>query len=86
MYKMKMECLYIDENITYVGKYGFNIGSVLFLILSVLRTVVLNNVLYLDYKICIFSEHDLYLYITGLAPLPLHAILICACDIRTADW
>ena len=69
LYKMKMECLYIDENITYVGKYGFNIGSVLFLILSVLRTVVLKNVLYLDYKICIFGELDLFSHITGLAPL-----------------
>ena len=41
----------------------------LFLILSVLRTIVLKNVLYLDYKICIFGQLDLYFHITGLAPL-----------------
>ena len=61
--------MYIDENGTYVGKYNFYIGSVLFLILSVLGTEVLKNVLYLDYKICIFSELDLYLHTIGLAPL-----------------
>ena len=39
--------------------------------LSVLRTVVLKNVLYFDDKICIFGELDLYLHTTGLAPLML---------------